>query len=336
MKTNILVALTLSFLFIFTGCSGADKLAAIDASDTTEIIYELEPGSSVTSVSKELEELGYIKSSKEFKKYATENDMIDIKAGTYIIMKSMPATDILKKFVDGDDYKGNKILVPEGFEAIQIAQEIEAAGLGSKSKFMEIVGNPKLFSQKYDFLNDDKIQSLEGYLFPRTYYFKEGVTEEEMIDQMLSQFDIVYNTSLKPAMQDTDLSLNDIVILASVVEREAALEEEMPLVASVFLNRIDIGMSLQSCATVQYILGERKIILSSEDISIDSPYNTYLYRGLPVTAIASPGEKALMSVIEPDDTKYLYFLSKNDGSGEQVYSETYEEHLENKAKYLGN
>ncbi|MGB5822573.1 MAG: endolytic transglycosylase MltG [Proteocatella sp.] len=336
MKKNIFAVIILSFMFVFTGCSGADKLAAIDSTDNTEIVYELESGSSVTSISKELEDLGYIRSSKEFRKYATENDMVDIKAGTYIIMKSMPATDILKKFVDGDDYKGIKLLVPEGFEAVQIAQKIEESGLGSKEKFMEIVRNPGMFSEKYDFLNDEKIQSLEGYLFPLTYHFKEGIGEEEIADQMLHQFDIVYEKSIKPNMGNTNLSLNDVVVLASVVEREAAIEEEMPLVASVFLNRIDIDMSLQSCATVQYILGERKPILSSEDISIDSPYNTYKYKGLPVTAIASPGEKAIMSVLEPADTKYIYFLSKNDGSGEQVYSETYEEHLKNKEKYLGN
>lgn len=336
MKKSIFAVIILSFLVVFAGCSGADKLAAIDANDNIEIIYELKSGSNISSVSKELEDLGYIKSSKELKKYATENDMVNIKAGSYIITKSMSATDMLQKFIDGDDYKGIKLLVPEGFEAVQIAQKIEESGLGSKDKFMELVKNPEMFSQKYDFLNDEKIQSLEGYLFPLTYHFKEGISEEEMVDQMLYQFEVVYENSIKPNMGDINLSLNDVIVLASVVEREAAIEEEMPLVASVFLNRIDIDMSLQSCATVQYILGERKPILSSADISIDSPYNTYKYKGLPVTAIASPGEKAIMSVLQPADTKYIYFLSKNDGSGEQVYSETYEEHLKNKEKYLGN
>lgn len=336
MKKNIFAAIILSFLVIFTGCSGEGKLEAVDSEDTTEIIYELESGSNVTVVSEELEDLGYIKSAKALKKYATENDMVDIKAGQYIITRAMPATDILKKFVDGDDYKGIKVTIPEGFEAVQIAQKIEESGLGFKDEFMKLVNSPQTFAQRYEFLNDPDIKSLEGYLFPLTYHFKEGITEEEMIDQMLYQFDIVYEKNIKPNMENTELTLNDIVTLASVVEREAAIQEEMPLVASVFLNRLDIDMSLQSCATVQYILGERKLVLSADDISIDSPYNTYKYKGLPATAIASPGEKAIMAVLEPADTKYIYFLSKNDGSGEQVYSETYEEHLKNKEKYLGN
>lgn len=332
-KLGILI-LSIIFIISITGCSGKDNLAAVDPNDSEEIIYELKSGSNVTSVAEELEEMGYIRKAKSFKAYAKENELTDIKAGDYLISKSMSSSDILNKFVSGDNYKGTKILVPEGYEAVQIAAKLEESGLCSKEEFMKVVNNPSLFEDKYDFINGDEIKTLEGYLFPRTYFFKKDATPEAIADEMLNQFNIVYQANIKPNMDKTKLSLKDVVILASVVEREAAIDTEMPLVASVFLNRLDISMPLQSCATVQYILGERKPILSTADTKIDSPYNTYQNAGLPISAIASPGEKAIMAVLEPAKTKYLYFLAKNDGSKEQVYSETYEEHLKNKEKYL--
>ena len=336
MIKKILISLILLSFFMISGCSQEQKLSAVDINDSTEILYEVKSGTNITAVANELEEYGYIKDAKALKKYAADNDKTNIKAGDYIINKSMTASDILQKFIDGDNYKGLKLIVPEGYEAIQIARKIEETGIGSADDFMRVVNDPGIFIDKYEFLNDEDIKTLEGYLFPKTYFFKEGTASEEIADKMLSQFDIVYKNAIVPNLDSTKFSVNEIVTLASIVEREAAIEDEMPLVASVFIKRLDIGMALQSCATVQYILGERKPILSSEDISIDSPYNKYIYKGLPETAIASPGEKAIMAVIEPADTEYLYFLAKNDGSGEQVYSETYEEHLLNKAKYLGN
>lgn len=334
MKKLVIFMLSLICMISTTGCSSKDDLAAVDPNDPTETIYELKSGSNITTVSEELEELGYIRKAKSFKKYAKENELIDIKAGDYLVSKSMSSIDILNKFVNGDNYKGVKILVPEGYEAVQIASKLEEQGLCSKEDFMKVVNNPQLFEDKYDFINDDELKTLEGYLFPRTYFFKKGESAEEIADEMLNQFNIIYQANIKPNMDKTNLSLKEVIILASVVEREAAIETEMPLVSSVFLNRLAINMPLQSCATVQYILGERKPILSTADTKIDSPYNTYKNAGLPVAAIASPGEKAIMSVLEPSDTKYLYFLAKNDGSKEQVYSETYEEHLKNKEKYL--
>ena len=134
-------------------------------------------------------------------------------------------------------------------------------------------------------------------------------------------------------------SLETQMMIAKVIEKDR-LYIMLNLEEDIDESKVEIIKTMidkrKNSYPLQYILGERKPILSSEDISIDSPYNTYIYKGLPETAIASPGEKAIMAVIEPADTEYLYFLAKNDGSGEQVYSETYEEHLLNKAKYLGN
>lgn len=333
-KFKILIFFVVCSL-LFVGCSSkTDKLEAVDINDLNQVLFEIPSGSNVTIVANELESMGLINDSKVFKQFASENNLTNIKAGEYMISKSMTSVEILGKFVDGDTFKGTKIVIPEGFEAIQIVDRLVENGIGNKENYLKIISSPSIFSDKYEFLKDKEVISLEGYLYPLTYYFKDTQTEEEVIDQMLKQFQFIYENKIKPYKDEIGMTTNEIVTLASIVEREAAIKEEMPLVASVFENRIKINMPLQSCATVQYILGERKPILSGADIKIDSPYNTYMYSGLPIGAVSSPGENAIISVINPDDTDYLYFLSKNDGSGEQVYSETYEEHLKNKQKYL--
>lgn len=338
MKKKILIKLLLMIsIFVFAGCGGdpASKLDPVDKNDTTEVEFVIHSGTNLTSVTKELEEMGYINSSKSMVEYATANDMTNIKAGAYLISKSMSVQEMVENFYKGAVYNGNKFVVQEGLEAIQIAEKVEKQGLGSAEKFTELVNNPQHFAERFEFLKDPGIISLEGYLYPLTYNFKETDGEEYMINAMLKGFETVYETEIREKLAKTDLTLNDVVIMASIVEREAAVEDEMPLVASVFENRLNVGMPLQSCATVQYIIKERKWILSNEETAIDSPYNTYKNKGLPVGAIASPSLKAMLAVIEHPATDYMYFLAKNDGSGEQVYSKTYEEHLANKKKYLG-
>lgn len=332
-KITILLMVMLSLL---VGCTGPNNsMEPIDANDTTEFEYIVKSGSNLTSVSKELESLGYIRNAKSMVDYAQDKQMTNIKAGTYRISKSMSPADIVTMFFEGKVYRGKKFVVQEGLEAVQIAKKIQDEGLGKEEKFMELVNNPAHFSEEYPFLKDPKITSLEGYLYPLTYDFKETDGEEYIIRTMLNSFDNIYVTEIEPKLKNKDMTLNEVIILASIVEREAAVAEEMPLVASVFDNRLQINMPLQSCATVQYILKERKWILSNEEIAIDSPYNTYKYKGLPVTAIASPSIVAIRAVLEHPKTDYMYFLSKNDGTGSQIFAVTYEEHLKNKKKYLG-
>ena len=330
MRKYLIFLLTL----LLVACSGAGSLEAVDKNNTEEINYTIKSGSNLTIVANELEDLDIISDASSMIKYAKDNDLTNIKAGEYILSKSMTPIEILHKFHSGDVYKGTKIVVQEGLEAVQIAEKIEKAGLGSAEKFMYFVNNPSEFKTKYEFLNDDRIISLEGYLYPLTYHFKESDTEKDIIDKMLNSFNKVYYSDIVDNLSNTGKTLNEIIILASIVEREAALESEMPLVASVFQNRLDINMKLESCATVQYILKERKWILSNEEISIDSPYNTYKYGGLPITPIASPSLKAILAAMNPAESNYLFFLAKNDGTGEQVFSTTYAEHMQNRKKYL--
>ena len=145
---------------------------------------------------------------------------------------------------------------------------------------------------------------------------------------MLTKFEEVYEKDLKENMGKFDLALNETVTLASIIEREGKRDDERELISAVFHNRLKEDMILQSCATVQYALGERKETLSDKDTQIQSDYNTYIHKGLPPAPIASPGEKSLIAAVNPADVDYLYFRTKEDGTGAHTFSRTYKEHLD--------
>ncbi|MBQ6999381.1 MAG: endolytic transglycosylase MltG [Clostridia bacterium] len=216
-----------------------------------------------------------------------------------------------------------KITIPEGFETDMIAAAMEQAGICSADEFLKAASTT---DYDFDFLDDidnksDRKYVLEGYLFPTTYTFNKNTPASEVVYGMLTIFEQVISK------YDID-NIDETVILASVIEREALGDVDRRTVSSVFHNRLNGkgGLTkLQSCATVQYILGERKSVLSEADTKIDSPYNTYLYEGLPVGPIANPGEESIAAAINPEDTDYLYFGVNK--SGKHTFSVNYEEHL---------
>lgn len=175
--------------------------------------------------------------------------------------------------------------------------------------------------------------TLEGYLFPSTYIFSPDATPAEITFMLLDTFDAQVSTDLRDALASQGLTLHEGVTLASIVEREAVVEAEMPLIASVYLNRLSIGMRLEADPTVQYPLGIEgrwwKSPLSYEDLAFDSPYNTYLYPDLPPGPIANPSLAALEAVAHPETSPYFFFRATCDGSGLHLFAETYEQHLQN-------
>lgn len=174
---------------------------------------------------------------------------------------------------------------------------------------------------------------LEGYLFPDTYYITEEDNEISIINAMLSNFNNIY-IKYEKEFKNSRYTLHENIILASIIEKEGGNSEDFKKVSSVFHNRLkrtDNLSYLQSCATVQYLMDEKKPILSSKDIEVDSPYNTYKYPGLPVGPIASPGEEAIKSALYPENTDYLYF--QNDKDGVLHFTNNYNEHLKNMEKY---
>jgi UPF0755 protein len=208
-----------------------------------------------------------------------------------------------------------KITIPEGYTSIQIAELLDKKEIVEKESFLKLV--------KYG------EKSWEGYLFPDTYEVPKKFGAENMFKLMLSNFEqVAVDNKLINKAEQTGFTMDEIITLASIIEKEAQFAEEKRQISSVFHNRLKIGMKLQSCATIQYILGKPKEILEESDLEIESPYNTYLYKGLPPGPICNPGIDSIIAALEPANEDYLYFVLGD--NGRHIFSKTYEEHLKNK------
>ncbi len=240
-----------------------------------------------------------------------------IKAGEYELGSHMAPKRILEKLIKGEVIT-YPVTVPEGFTVEQIAQLLHEGGLVNKEKFLSLINDPSLLRQ-YGI----SAPSLEGYLYPETYHFARGISARSTIDAMVGRFRQVVNP-LKERMDKVGMNLQEVITLASIVEKETGLSEERSTIASVFLNRLKKGMRLESDPTVIYGIKDFDGNLTRKDLNKATPYNTYTIRGLPPGPIANPGLEAIRAVLYPAKTDYLYFVSKNDGS--HHFSKTLSEH----------
>ncbi len=241
-----------------------------------------------------------------------------IREGEYEIIPGNRPYRILWDLVAGQKYY-RKLTVPEGFTIAQVAARMTRLGVGT------IDENLALMSDR-DFLRQLEVPStsLEGYLFPNTYYFSKGSTSREVLSMMVSRFWRVMVPDWQSRLRERGLTVNQGVTLASIIQKEAGSSKEMPLIAGVFLNRLHNGMKLQSDPTILYLLPHRHH-LKAGDLKIDSLYNTYLHEGLPPTPIDNPGAQALQAVVFAKDVPYLYFVSDGHGSP-SIFSRTLPEH----------
>lgn len=303
--------------------------------DITTKEIKIPVGSSTAHIASILQEEGLIKNAFLFRflsRYKGYDELL--KAGKYQLSTSMSMQEILLELQKGIIPKeGIRFTIPEGFTIEQISSRLEEKGLCKKEIFLEVCRNyegdsTNLFSQIIDTIPPQVHYLLEGYLFPDTYEVYQDVQPEEIVELMLSRFFEVFNEDYRLRAQEMGLGIHQVVTIASLIEKEAVLPEERPLIAAVFHNRLNSEALplLQSCATVQYILGETKPVLSNQDLEIDSPFNTYLYPDLPPGPIASPGLQSLQAALYPADVDYLYFVSKEDGSGSHYFSRTLREH----------
>ena len=236
----------------------------------------------------------------------------NIEAGKYIFSEDMSLKKVIDVLVNGKPTL-ESILIPEGFTSREVA---------------EILKNKAVIKDKKEFLKIAKEKQVEGYLFPDTYYMPEGYGVEKAIEMMEKRFREKMPKDFKERCRKLGLTESEVIILASLVEKEAKIDEDRPKIASVFLNRLKKGMKLESCATIQYILGTPKPNLTYKDLKIKSPYNTYLNKGLPPSPICNPGISSINAVLNPKKTDYFYFvLGKN---GKHIFAKTYKEHLKNK------
>lgn len=332
----IVVLVAISYLFVNNYIN--ENLDAVDKSDNTKIVVEIPSGSSTNDIAETLFNNNLIKNKLAFKYYAEKTGRdSQLKAGSYVLSKNMNVDELLKSLIKGGSSSNTaNITIIEGLILEDVALSIsEQLGL-SYDKLLELMNNPGLFKEGFEFLKGNpNIENLQGYLMPDTYNVYINSSEEDIIKILLSQFDEFYLNEIKPRMENSEnsrLSFEEVINLASIVEKEALLDEERDEVAAVFLNRLDINMKLQSCATVNYAHGEWKERLTYEDIAIDSPFNTYVVEGLPPAPINSPGRESILAVLEPANVDYLYFVAKGDGS--HYFSKNYDEHINAANEYL--
>jgi len=339
LSTVLVLFFTLSF-FAFLRIQFFFSPMASDTNFTTKEI-KIPLGSSTAHIASILQEEGLIKNSFLFRlisKYKGYDGQLQ--AGLYQLSSNMSMDEILLELQKGVlPAEGIRFTIPEGFTIEQIGERLEEQGLVKKEDFLEICRvyekdgvNP--LSQILGNIPSQVYYRLEGYLFPDTYEVCRDVSAEKIVDLMFSRFLEVFNEEYRLRAEEMGFGIHQIVTIASLIEKEAVLPEERPLIAAVFHNRLNSEALpyLQSCATVQYILGETKPVLTYQDLEIDSPFNTYLYPDLPPGPIASPGLQALRAALYPADVDYLYFVSKEDGSGSHYFSRTLPEH--NKYKKL--
>ena len=332
LKKKILIAVICVAVIIVAGAvfyiTGLGK--ALDSNDTQTVSVIISSGSSTGQIGQILEEEGIISSADKFKIWSRIKGYDSrYKAGTYTLSPSMDFQEIADIIVSGKVTTVN-FTIPEGYTIYQTASAIAAKGLGDYDTLVSLI---EAGDFEYDFLKDaqNNKNKLEGYLFPNTYTVDEGMNEEQIIKVMLDQFEKqpykVY------AESGSSYSLNDIITVASIIERECKVDEERPLVASIIYNRLAKGMPLQMCSTVQYVLGKQKEVLTYADTRIESPYNTYTNTGLPPGPICSPGLAAIKAALNPADTDYLYFVLSEKLDGTSNFSSDYAQFEKDKAAY---
>jgi len=339
------------FLVLIVGVSGAAwfgwtkvQIMLEPVSDSEHhILVNVPRGSTTTAIGDILEKAGLIHNSTAFRMWLRYYELDGkIQAGDYILSPSLSLSEIVDKLIRGDVHRETlRFTVPEGLFLTDIAERLSKQGLVDEERFLDLVSDLSLW-QDYWFVQDipqGLDQPLEGYLFPDTYeIFAVSENREELIIAlMLRQFRQVFTQDMRDQADSLGMSIHQVVTLASIVEKEAVVDHERPLIAGVFMNRMDIRMRLQSCATVNYILGDFSIrTLTTAQTSIPSPYNTYQNLGLPPGPISSVGKASLVAVLWPEDSDYLYFRAKDDGTNEHYFARTYAEHQENGRRAKSN
>jgi UPF0755 protein len=283
--------------------------------DETFVVKE---GSSLKEVAQDLENRHLIKSKTLFVLWTRIMGYSKgIKSGEYVLSASMPPVKILEKLRLGL-IQTHIITIPEGYTRRQIADLLQERGLADKNQFLTLTEDASIL-KKYGVSGS----TLEGYLFPDTYLFGRGISPSVIVDTMVRRFWEMVGPFTDKA-RDTGMRMEEIITLASIVEKETGRPEERPLIASVFLNRLKRGMRLESDPTVIYGIDEFNGNLRKNDLNRETPYNTYLIHGLTPGPICSPGLESIKAVLYPARTDYLYFVSMNDGA--HHFSRTLSEH----------
>jgi UPF0755 protein len=312
----------------------ADGLTqAVDLSDE-DVKFTINPGESVPSITGRLWDAGLIDNPGVFRNYLQYSGLdTSLKAGDYTLSPALTPLEIAQVMQSSISAEITLTILP-GWRVEEIANALPSSGFTiSQEEFTDAINS---HPEGYSFSVCVADHTLEGFLFPGSYTVARGTTIQDLLPQILMNFEAQVSPELRSGFATQGIDVCQAVTLASIIQREAVLDEEMPIIASVFYNRLNNGAELASDPTVQYALGYNQSQgtwwtnpLSTQDLQFDSPYNTYLYPGLPPGPISNPGLSALKSVAFPAQTPYYYFRAACDDSGRHLFSETYSEHLAN-------
>lgn len=293
-------------------------------------VVNVEEGDSFYSIINSLSNEKKIKSPFIIKIYAKLTGLdLEVVPGSHTLEKGMSVKDIAKTLKDTNNANAITITIPEGFNIEDIATRVEEKGICTKDEFLSAVKSYPLPSYVKD--NPDKRYNLEGFLFPDTYNFEIGVEPEYIIETMIKRFEEVWN-EITEGLDIKEDDIEKIINVASIIEKEARVDEDRPLIASVIYNRLEQDMPLQIDATVIYAHGYYIENVRNRHLAIESKYNTYLHKGLPVGPICNPGAPSIKAALNPANTNYLFYLLASDD--EHYFTDNYDDFLKKK-KELG-
>jgi UPF0755 protein len=313
------------FLVVLLAAGAASWMIFTPFGPSTEVFVDIAPGSSTTRIAQQLESVGVVRSQFAFDLWRWVRKGT-LKAGEYRFDHPVPLTDVYDRIARGDVYTV-AVTVPEGASIFDVAARLEQAGIGTREEFLD--EQPRLAGLVADI--DPRARTLEGYLFPDTYRFPRKTTPAQVAATMVRQFRVMATEiGLKQ-------NVHDVVTLASLVERETAVDAERPLVASVFENRLAKHMPLMTDPSVIYGLEVENAwtgAIHASDLKRDTPYNTYVHAGLPPGPVANPGLPSLRAALDPAHSNYLYFVAAGaNPQGKSLFSATLEEHTRNVSGY---
>ncbi|MFC5542063.1 MAG: endolytic transglycosylase MltG [Bacilli bacterium] len=344
-RVTVIVIACILFIGIFGTLYVKSALKPVDPESEEQIQVEIPMGSGISTISKILEKSGIIKDATIFKYYAKFKNQSNFQAGNYTMTPSMTLDEILESLKTGKVYREPvmTITVPEGMTLEQIGKIVEKRTKYTKEQFMERVNSkefienvmstyPELFTD--EILNGNIRYPLEGYLFPATYsFYDENVSLDDIILPMIDKTNSVIG-EYKSLLAEKEMTVHELLTFASLLEEEATEKTDRETIASVFYNRLEIGMPLQTDPSVLYALGGHKERVLYEDLKVQNPYNTYVNPGLPPGPIANAGVVSIEAALNPTDTEYLYFLADKEGNNH--FAKSFEEHLQNKNQYINN
>jgi UPF0755 protein len=295
------------------------------------ILFLVDKGQSDEEIARGLERQEIITNNYFFMLYVIiSGKHSKLQAGRYNLSPSMSIAKIVEKFVLGDVQK-EKITIIEGWDLKDVKKYFEEKGICSGEEFLKLVNED--FSAKFDFLKDKpKKLNLEGYIFPDTYEIFSGQEATDVLDKILTNFDKKLTKELRDEISKQNKTIFEVITMASLIEKEVKTIEDKKIISGIFWKRLKNGIPLQSCATINYITGKNDAGALLIDTQIDSPYNTYKYKGLPLGPISNPGMDSIIAAIYPKETEYWYYLSGIDGK--TIFSKTLKEHNIAKARYL--